>query len=227
MDVQVLPDSVGYKAVWEVIKSLQRERDYLSRLDAEIGDGDHGINLAKGALIAAKELSTARQIGEVSTAEALECLSSVLSERIGGSMGPIYGELFQGMAVALRGRQMDSTTMDDMLAEAELRVRSLTTAKVGDKSLIDVLVPAVQAFKSSRDQTWEERLVRFEDAAREGLASTRDMPARIGRASRWGDRAVGHLDPGAASCCLVLTTWARTFRDELERQEKHYAAPNE
>jgi dihydroxyacetone kinase-like protein len=148
-----------------------------------------------------------------------QTVSAVLMGRIGGSMGPLYGSLFRGLAVASRERdEVDAATMTAMLAKGLASVGRVTDAQVGDKTLMDVLVPATAAFTAAQEAgaSFAECCDALAAAAEAGLESTRHLVARIGRAARLGERSRGHLDAGAASCCLVLTAIARASNDLLD-----------
>lgn len=134
---------------------------------------------------------------------------------IGGSMGPLYGMMFTETAAAIRDRvDIDAAAFLDMLQAGLAGVRSLGDVKRGDKTMLDTLIPAVDAFAAAVDAgaTLPEALERMARVAEEGKESTRGMVARIGRASRLGERSRGVLDAGATSCCLILTTLAERGR---------------
>lgn len=186
---------------------------YLSEIDGLIGDGDHGINMAKGFGRAGERLSGQ----EVNLHGAFMVLSDVLMSEIGGSMGPLYGFMFRNMALAVEDRAaIDAEGFSVMLNAGLSGVRTTGSAEVGDKTLMDCLVPAVHAFDAARARGFAAALSDMTRAAEAGRDSTVDMVARLGRASRLGDRSRGVLDAGATSCCLILTALADSVAKRLK-----------
>lgn len=197
--------SKGTVIVDNLIRAIQENKQYLSDIDGLIGDGDHGINMNKGFTMCREELD--KNPGDM--VHSLQVLSKILMMKIGGSMGPLYGKFFKALAASLDGKeQVGITEMGQALQSILDAIASISPAKVGDKTLIDTLVPAVLAFKSaqSNGKTFSEALESMKLAAREGRDSTKEMVARLGRASRLGERSRGVLDAGAVSCCLILET---------------------
>lgn len=189
--------------VEEVAEVVVANRAYLSEIDGKIGDGDHGVNMAKGFGRAAERVHGR----EMTLDAAMMELSEVLMGEIGGSMGPLYGLMFEDMAGALEGRAtIDAEVFSAMLHAGLDGVQGVGGAKVGDKTLIDALAPAVAAFDAAKAQGFAPALAAMTAAAEAGRDSTIDMVARIGRASRLGERSRGVLDAGATSCCLILSS---------------------
>ena len=210
--LSVTTDRAG-AVVPNLVQAIQANRAYLSEIDGAIGDGDHGINMSKGFLAASVAIAPGTALGH-----ALARLGETLMEGVGGSMGPLYGEFFSSMAKALGARtEVDAQAFSEMLAAAQGAIEELGGAKVGDKTLLDALVPARGAFDDARvaGLPFAGCLGRMVEAARAGRDSTRDLVARVGRASRLGERSRGVLDAGATSCCLILETLAATFQQLL------------
>ncbi len=206
--------SEGRTIVLALIRAIQDNAAYLSDIDGAIGDGDHGINMNKGFTLAEKNLSG----GPVALADALDGLGDTLLTDIGGSMGPLYGMFFQEMGGACRGEETITPQVFQAMLTAGLEaIQSLGDAKVGDKTLIDTLVPAREAFAASvgAGDDFATALQKMADAAERGKESTRDLVAKIGRASRLGERSRGHLDPGATSCWILLRALAEASRGLL------------
>lgn len=196
-------NSKGSFIVHSCIKAIQDNKDYLSEVDGLIGDGDHGINMNKGFTICEQRLSG----GEYDLAAALKTLGRVLMMEIGGSMGPLYGTFFNEMSKACAGiEKIDKTIFADMLSKAIDGISSIGGAKVGDKTLMDTLVPALEAYKKSVESgaSFEAAINDMKAAAEKGKDSTKDMVAKLGRASRLGERSRGVLDAGSVSCNLIL-----------------------
>jgi dihydroxyacetone kinase-like protein len=189
----------------KLILVIQQNKQYLSDIDGLIGDGDHGINMNKGFTMCREELD--KNPGDL--VHGLKALSKILMMKIGGSMGPLYGKFFKAISVALDGKEeIGIVEMGDALQAAVDAIASISPAQVGDKTLIDTLVPAVTAYKNAQNEgkSFPEALEAMKIAAAEGRDSTKDMVAKIGRASRLGERSRGVLDAGATSCYLILET---------------------
>ncbi|UCR84127.1 dihydroxyacetone kinase subunit DhaL [Pseudomonas chlororaphis] len=204
----------GSAIVNDLVTVIVANREYLSEVDGAIGDGDHGINMAKGFAHCGRALA-GRQLD---LAGALDELTLSLMEGIGGSMGPLYGSLFIGMADEVRGcQQIDAARFARLLRGGLSSLQDITDAGVGDKCLMDTLIPAVEAFEQAEagGASFKEALQRMKSAASQGRDSTRDLVAKIGRASRLGERSLGALDAGAVSCCLILTQLADSVEPRL------------
>ncbi|PVV64198.1 dihydroxyacetone kinase subunit L [Pseudomonas sp. HMWF011] len=204
----------GSAIVADLVSVIVANREYLSEVDGAIGDGDHGINMAKGFAHCGRTIE-GRQL---TLAEALDELTLSLMEGIGGSMGPLYGSLFIGMADEVRGSEdSDAATFARLLRGGLTSLQDITEAGVGDKCLMDTLIPAVEAFERAQasGRSFSDALDAMKTAASQGRDSTKDLVAKIGRASRLGERTLGVLDAGAVSCCLILTQLADSIKPRL------------
>jgi dihydroxyacetone kinase phosphoprotein-dependent L subunit len=206
------------QAAWvvqDLVSTINQHRDWLSEVDGAIGDGDHGINMSKGFSLCGERL---KQDPETSLAAALDTLSITLMEGIGGSMGPLYGSFFMAMSTVLEGQPtLDRPLFLKALDEGIAAVQAIGEAKVGDKTLMDSLIPARDAFRLAlgRDLPFAACLQAMQHAADTGRDSTRALQARIGRASRLGERSIGVLDAGACSCALILGSLAKSLQAGL------------
>lgn len=192
--------------VKEIIQAIHNNSVYLSEIDGETGDGDHGINMNKGFLMADVRIKE-----DDSFSEALKKLGKTLVMDIGGSMGPIYGTFFSKLSRTLKTEEkIDTKLFEEALKNAEEGLMDLAGAKPGDKTLVDTIVPAYESFKEAQEagKGFKECLEALKIGAEQGKESTRDMVAKLGRASRLGERSKGHLDAGATSCCIILQTMA-------------------
>ncbi|EMI4408342.1 dihydroxyacetone kinase subunit DhaL [Serratia bockelmannii] len=209
----------GSEIVTGLIDTIVSNREYLSEIDGAIGDGDHGINMSKGFAMCGDAIR-----GRTLTlAQAFDAVSDALMEGIGGSMGPLYGSLFMGMAESVRERSvLDKQAFLAMLHGGLRELQDISSAGVGDKCLMDTLIPAVAAFEQATGcgDDFAAALEQMRSAAARGRDSTRELVAKIGRASRLGERSRGVLDAGAVSCCLLLTRLA----DEVEQRLNTVAA---
>ena len=205
--------NAGQGAIIEDVAAvIVANKAWLSEIDGKIGDGDHGSNMAKGFSRAAERIH--RQ--DMTLDAAMLVLSDVLMGEIGGSMGPLYGTMFEDMATVLRGRdRIDTVTFSAMLNAGLNGVQAIGNAKVGDKTLIDTLAPAIAAFDAAAPQGFDTALIAMAAAAETGRDSTVDLVAKIGRSARLGERSRGVLDAGATSCCLILTSLGQSVRARL------------
>jgi dihydroxyacetone kinase-like protein len=204
--------------VLAIAHRIVANRGYLSDIDGLIGDGDHGVNMAKGFSLAAERLRGRTRPLAVS----LATVGDVLMTEIGGAMGPLYGTMFSGFAEALDGvEEIDAAAFERMLSHGLEEVQSIGNAKVGDKALIDALAPALQAFSATaamRDD-FAAALDALIVAAEKGRDSTVDLVAKIGRAARLGERSRGVLDPGAASCAIILRAFGEGVKAKLDTSD--------
>ncbi|MBU5361149.1 dihydroxyacetone kinase subunit L [Enterococcus raffinosus] len=209
-------NQAGSRVVDAIISTIKVNKGYLTEVDSHGGDGDHGINMNKGFTIARDELD---KQSDYTMSEGLKVISQVLMNKIGGSMGPLYGSFFRGLSAASRkSGKINKEIMLNMLKKAYQNLAELTDARVGDKSLMDVLIPSVEAYEKalSAGKSFELCLAESLAAAKTGLESTKAIPAKIGRASRIGDRSIGHQDAGATSCYLILEAMVQTIYELLE-----------
>lgn len=205
----------GQIIVQNMIKTIQDNTKYLSEVDGAIGDGDHGINMNKGFTMCKKALD---EKGDAGFYESLATLSSILMTEIGGSMGPLYGSLFRGMAKPMKGIvNVDKILFSEILRNGLNKVKTIGNAQVGDKTLVDTLEPGVNAFEKAvvEDKSFSECLEIMDKSAKEGQESTVDLVAKLGRAARLGERSRGVLDAGATSCYLLLHTIGQSIESLL------------
>jgi phosphoenolpyruvate---glycerone phosphotransferase subunit DhaL len=190
---------------------VAEHRAELVKLDTAIGDGDHGTNMDRGMRKAVETLDGVEgdDIGALLKAVGMALVSSV-----GGAAGPLYGTLFLQMGTAAAGRdEVDLAGWTEMLDAGVTGVQARGKAEPGDKTMLDALIPALDALRSAADDGADlhDALRRSADAAAEGMRATTPLEARKGRASYLGPRSVGHQDPGATSSQLLLEVAATTF----------------
>jgi len=209
----VFNSSDGIAVVKAIIKTIQDNKAYLSEIDGKIGDGDHGINMNKGFTLAEEKLK-----GTESLYEGLSILSQTVMEEVGGSMGPLYGIFFEELASKANKEKISAKDFEDMLLAAIEGIQSIGNAKRGDKTLLDTLIPAQEAFSSSlaSGKDFADCLHDMKVAAESGWKSTENMVAKVGRASRLGERSRGVLDAGATSCYLILASLADSIAGLLK-----------
>lgn len=210
--MQSFKNSEGKIIVEAMITAIQNNKDYLSEVDGLIGDGDHGANMNKGFTMCQKSIAGQ----DMSFSEALDELGTILFNEIGGSMGPIYGTIFMGMAEECGDTEdVDSTAFAAMLSRAVTDLEDIVQARVGDKTLMDTLQPARIAFVDAASKSFTEALDAMAAAAEAGKESTKDLVAKYGRSSRLGERSRGVLDAGAVSCNIILQAMACSMKSLL------------
>ena len=192
---------------------MEEHRRLLTRLDSEIGDGDHGTNMHRGFQAALERLENT---DPASPADALKAVSMALIGKVGGAAGPLYGTAFLRASTALAGKEeISAEDAADALNEALAGVKQRGKAEAGDKTMVDALTPAAEAAREAADTGGSVAAVfrAAAEAANEGAEETVPLTARRGRASYMGERAAGHKDPGAASTHLLLDAAARTLEN--------------
>jgi dihydroxyacetone kinase-like protein len=192
---------------------IHENRDYLTQLDAAIGDADHGANMDRGfqaVLNKMPELAD-KDIGTIFKTVGMTLLSTV-----GGAGGPLYGTLFLQAGMKTAGKM--ELSLEDWLAALDAAVNGVVMrgkAEVGDKTMIDALNPALEALKqaSEENKPLATALQDSAEAGKKGMEATIPLVAKKGRASYLGERSAGHQDPGATSSYLLLKTAAESWNN--------------
>jgi dihydroxyacetone kinase-like protein len=182
-----------------VTSAVIAHADELTALDSAIGDADHGINMKRGAEAVRAEIDT---IASKPLGEALKAIGTKLVMKVGGASGPLYGTL----AISL-GKEIESQPLANALARAADAVAARGKSTAGQKTMLDVLYPAVEALRGGKTA---QELPPVLAAAAE---ATVPMRALRGRASFLGDRSIGHMDPGARSTAIIATTIVTTLEN--------------
>jgi len=192
---------------------ISQNKEYLTRLDATIGDGDHGINMDRGFGAVRQKLDAAppADLGAL-----FKLVGSTLISTVGGASGPLYGTAFLRMGGALAGKVSASAPeLGTALAVAYDGVAARGKSGRGEKTMLDALGPALDAFQRAQGDghALPEVATAAAAAAEEGVKATIPMLATKGRASFLGENSVGHQDPGATSTFLFF----RTLSDTVHR----------
>lgn len=202
----------GFVLRWmrEMAGDVHEQRDFLTQLDAAIGDADHGINMDRGFAAALAKLEAEP---EGPPGDLLETVGTTLVLSVGGAAGPLYGSAIRQMGRALDGsKTFDAEALFLLLRAGLEEVQRLGAAQVGDKTIVDAFSPAIDAYE--RGLRSGDDLVgaasRAHAAAEEGMRATIPLQARKGRASYLGPRSVGHQDPGATSMTMFFAALERT-----------------
>src|SRR6478672_7583822 len=194
--------------------AIAEQRDYLTQLDAAIGDADHGANMTRG--FAAVQVKLDDLDGGTPPGKLLIAAGSTLVSTVGGASGPLWGS---GLRKAGRrlgdAEQIEPDALVDALDAALAAIVELGAAERGDKTMVDALAPAIDTLRAALadGKTLEDALADARAAAEEGMRATVPMVARKGRASYLGDRSVGHQDPGATSAAIVVAALERAVRE--------------
>ncbi|AEF47480.1 dihydroxyacetone kinase, L subunit [Serratia sp. AS12] len=185
-----------------------QQRDFLTRLDTEIGDADHGLNMNRGFNKVVEKLPSVadKDIGFILKNTGMTLLSSV-----GGASGPLFGTFFIRAAQAANAKQsLDLAELHQLMQEGVEGVVMRGKAEPGDKTMCDVWWPVVESLGQSAQQQLSvaEALQRASERAEQAVEGTIILQARKGRASYLGERSIGHQDPGATSVMLMIKTLA-------------------
>lgn len=207
--------SVSYEDAVRFIRRyaevVAENKEYLTQLDSAIGDADHGINMDRGMQAA---LAKIEQIPNGDIGNLMKTVGMTLVSTVGGAGGPLYGTLFLQFGIATAGKaELEPEDWALALAKGVEGVQMRGKAEPGDKTMVDALIPARDAYRAALEEgaSFEEALRRSAAAAEEGMRATIPLVARKGRASYLGERSAGHQDPGATSSYLLVRTAAETW----------------
>lgn len=190
----------------EVNENIQEHKTYLTELDQPIGDGDHGINMARGFEEVVRKVT-----GEdyETIADVLKDTAMTLISKVGGASGPLLGTAFLRMSTAAKGMEsLDTHAFSDVLHEAAAGIKQRGRSREGEKTLLDVWVPVADYF-SGVDTFSSADISR---AAKVAMENTKDMKATKGRAAYFGEKSIGYIDPGAASSYYMFVALAEVVK---------------
>jgi dihydroxyacetone kinase-like protein len=197
----------------KVYAVLQENKEYLTKLDAAIGDADHGTNMSRGFTKVMEKLPAVadKDIGSI-----LKTVGMTLISSVGGASGPLYGTFFtrSGMTMAAR-EELNDEELVNLLQSGVDGIVQRGRAQPGDKTMIDAWLPALDRLKASLAEGKDTVTAMREavEAARQGMEATVPLQARKGRASYLGERSIGHQDPGATSTYLILKALWETLEN--------------
>ncbi|API93346.1 dihydroxyacetone kinase subunit L [Virgibacillus pantothenticus] len=192
-------------------EKMQANKDYLTTLDQPIGDGDHGINMARGFQEVASKLneSTYTNVSDV-----LKDVAMTLMSKVGGASGPLFGTAFLKLSTKLKGEEsVKQDIFGTALTEAVNGLKQRGKAEEGEKTMVDMWAPIAQLFLEDSNVT-ADTLLSTADSA---LTKIKEMTATKGRAAYFKDKTVGHQDPGAASTYLIFEALAEVWKGDSER----------
>jgi dihydroxyacetone kinase-like protein len=204
------------KIIENIAVTIRENKEFLTELDAKIGDSDHGINMDKGFRTVLEKLDSVR---DKDCGTILRTVAMTLVSTVGGASGPLYGTAFLKASAVVAGKTEINT--DDavrLFDEAIKGIKMRGKAERGDKTMLDALIPAYEAFKESieRERDILDAVKSAEKAAYKGVEYTKTISAKKGRASYLGDRSIGHQDPGATSSYLMLKAILNTLEDDKD-----------
>ena len=191
-------------------RAVIANKDRLTKADQAIGDGDHGVGMARG--FAAVEQATAKEVRTMQ--ELFRDCGQALMMASGGASGIVFGTMFLGAANGLKGGVFDAQALVLALEGGLKAVQDRGKAKIGDKTMVDALAPAAEAARKALAGSGaiEEVAAAAAKAAADGVEATRGLVAKIGKAKGLGDRTVGSIDPGALTTSILLDSIAETLR---------------
>ncbi|MBV6628139.1 MAG: dihydroxyacetone kinase subunit L [Rivularia sp. (in: Bacteria)] len=194
--------------------TIEQNKDYLTELDAAIGDADHGINMERGFKKVIEKLPT---VADKDIATILKTVSMTLISSVGGASGPLYGTFFLRASSAVAGKQeLDAVNILELLKTGKDGIIARGKTQLGDKTMVDSLHPAIMAFEQAINDGVDIKnaVEKAVAAAEQGMKETIPMVAKKGRASYLGERSKGHQDPGATSIYLMLKSLQESLVDE-------------
>jgi phosphoenolpyruvate---glycerone phosphotransferase subunit DhaL len=188
-------------ALTAALSALSSSGDYLNQLDQALGDGDHGSTIARGSDAAIRDLEE-RTFTTVN--QEFEAVGSAMMRSMGGASGILFGVLFRAARNCPASETLDAPTLAAFLRRGLDDLKRKSPAAVGDKTMMDALVPAVEALEAGQGEGLVSALRSATGAAKKGAESTVGMLARFGRATALGERVRAAQDPGATSVFLFL-----------------------
>jgi dihydroxyacetone kinase-like protein len=191
--------------ILHICKGMVSSKDLLSHADQAIGDGDHGIGMARGFEAVEAKLRGRTVGAQDDQDELFRLVGLTLLASIGGASGAVFGSFFLGAADGLKGcAELDGKALATALLSGLEKVKARGGAKPGDKTMIDALEPAVIVAQHMTEKPLDQLLAGLVAASREGIESTKNMIATTGKAKTLGERSLGFADPGAISMSLMF-----------------------
>jgi dihydroxyacetone kinase-like protein len=202
---------IGYDELVRMLRCaarrIEENKEVLSRLDSHGGDGDHGTTMARAMTMLVK---TVDESDSSSIKDLLQAIGWAIMGVDGGATGPLLGTFFNSLSETIESDVLDTTALATAFKAGLSGVEKHTRARVGDKTMIDALVPAVQALLEAAEQgdSPQSALESAAEAAGKGAESTKALQARFGRAKNIGEKSLGHEDPGAVSISILFQAFS-------------------
>ena len=190
------------------LTAVQANKAELCALDGATGDGDHGIAICEAMSAAINSVKPDAEFKAM-----LTDMGFAIMMKTSGSISTLMGALFLGLANAATKNELSPEETSAMFASGLANVRKQTKADIGDKTMMDALIPAVAALEYNHAEGLAIMFAKAADAADEGRAKTAEMVAKFGRARNLGDRVIGHTDAGATSITYLFKAFADTLKD--------------
>jgi dihydroxyacetone kinase-like protein len=192
-------------------RHLIAQKNMLTKADQAVGDGDHGIGMARGF---ERVVDMLEKKSYDSLHDLLNTIGMTIMSTTGGAAGAVFGTFFCGAAKSVKDRQtLDADALASILSSGLQAVQQRGKAKAGDKTMVDVLVPSAAAAQRMLSATLTDAVTAVSEAAHEGMENTRSMIATTGKSKTLGERSLGHADPGAISMWLILSAFAEYVQD--------------
>jgi len=195
--------------------SLREQREYLTQLDAAIGDADHGTNMDRGFTAVVEKIEGVESSDP--PGRILTTAGTTLVSTVGGASGPLWGTALRRAGRTLgEAEEFDAAQLADALDAALAGVVELGAAQEGDKTMVDALAPAVRSLREqlSSGAALGDAFAAARAASEEGMRATVPLQAAKGRASYLGERSIGHQDPGATSTALIISALEQAIAEE-------------
>ena len=214
MAKEIIVDKEFFKqSLADMADLAEKERDYWTSLDSDIGDGDHGVNLSIGFRGISEELENLfNNTDDIYTF--LKKAGMILLSKVGGASGPLYGSFFMKMGENNKGKnELSYQEFISMIKDGIAAVQYRGKAQVGDKTMIDSFVPGLEVLEAYQETDDPyENFAQFVDAMKAGAETTIPLVANKGRAMRLGERAIGHKDPGSESSWMLMDIFNQNLK---------------
>ena len=190
-------------------KTIDNNKDEIEKLDQEIGDGDHIFNIQRGIK---ESLNLQDELSSHTPDEVFKKIGMKIMTTVGGSSGALFATLLIGMSKKFNGKLSDQQNIAGMFSEGVEAMKNRGKADIGEKTMLDVFIPVSNELQKLSYQDDTKKLAeKIKNIAKKGMLSTKDLIATKGRASFLGERAKGHIDPGARSSQLAIETICNTI----------------
>ena len=202
------------KIVSDICASIEKQKDYLSELDRAIGDGDHGVTMSIGWTAVKEKLSSINS-NEGFQKICTQIASSFLSA-VGASAGPLYATALMRGGIAIKDKKfLDAMSFSLFLDAAAKGIKDRGKAEIGDKTMLDVWMPAAEEMKKQANSgaNLMDALDSTVKNAKNAMNNTKDLLSKKGRSSKLGKRSIGHIDPGAASSFVIINSIYQTLKN--------------
>jgi len=198
-----------FNALNQIKISIDQHKDEIEKLDQEIGDGDHIFNIQRGIK---ESLGLKNELSKQAPNEVLKKIGIKIMTTVGGSSGALFATLLMGMSKKYNDELSDQKNIAAMFIEGVEAMKKRGRADLGEKTMLDVLIPVCNELQKLSDQEDVKRIAeKIKEVAKKGMLSTKNLIATKGRASFLGERAKGHIDPGARSSQLAIEAVCNTI----------------